>query len=64
MIFSKCVGIRPALWYQYKELNIYILNNIIMEPKFEKEVLLHAFEYHFENTKILCVHDLVIYFQK
>ena len=29
MIFSKCVGIRPALWYQYKELNIYILNNII-----------------------------------
>ena len=31
---------------------------------FEKEVLLHAFEYHFENIEILCVHDLVIYFQK
>ena len=31
---------------------------------FEKEELLHAFEYHFENTEILCVHDLVIYFQK
>ena len=64
MIFSKYVGIRPALWYQYKELNIYIFNNIIWEPMFEKKVLLHAFEYRFENIEILCVHDLVIYFQK
>ena len=31
---------------------------------FEKEVLLPAFEYHSENTEILCIHDLVIYFQK
>ena len=40
---------RIATCIVISELNIYILNNIVEEPMFEKEVSLHVLEYDFDN---------------